>query len=94
MKYTTESDAPDRNREEVRPGHPFIEFSTKPAVNVVLDNPIQMSGLFRVNLAISDGDTTKSVLKKLAKSIELKGKAINEFLNKLLTINCLQMLLV
>lgn len=75
MKYTTESDAPDRNREEVRPGHPFIEFSTKPSVNVVLDNPIQMSGLFRVNLGISDGDTTKLVMEKVAKNIELKGNA-------------------
>lgn len=73
MKYTTESDAPDRNREEVRPGHPFIEFSTKPAVNVVFDNPMQMSGFFRVNLGISDGDTTKSILEKVAKVIELKG---------------------
>ncbi len=73
IKYTTESDAPDRNREEVRPGYPFIEFSCKPAVQITLDNPDQMSGLFRVNLTISDGDTTKSITEKLAKVIELKG---------------------
>lgn len=83
MKYTTESDAPDRNREEVRPGHPFIEFSTKPAVNVVLDNPIQMSGFFRVNLGISDGDTAKSVMEKVAKAIELEGNVRNEHLIEL-----------
>ncbi|KAJ6628985.1 Leucine--tRNA ligase, cytoplasmic [Pseudolycoriella hygida] len=75
VKFTSESDAPDRNREEVRPGHPYIEYSTKPAVNVVLDNPIQLSGLFRVNLGISDGDTTKSVLDRVAKIIELKDVA-------------------
>lgn len=73
MKYTTESDAPDRNREEVRPGHAFIEFSTKPCVKVILDNPIQMSGFFRVNLSISNGDTTKTFMEKVAKFIELKG---------------------
>lgn len=74
VKYTTESDAPDRNREEVRPGHPFIELSTKPSVNAVFDNPVQMSGFFRVNVAVSDGDTTKLIVEKVAKSIELKGK--------------------
>lgn len=73
VKYTTESDAPDRNREEVRPGHPFIEFSSKPAVMITLDNPIQLSGFFRLNLPISDGDTTKLIFEKVAKLIELKG---------------------
>lgn len=77
VKYTTE--AADRNREDVRPGHPFIEFSTKPAVHVIFDNPMQMSGLFRVNIAISDGDTTKSVSEKVAKNIELKGNARNDY---------------
>lgn len=72
LKYTSESDAPDRIREEVRPGHPYIEFSSKPAVQAVFDNPVQMSGLFRVNIGISDGDTTKSILEKVAKVIELK----------------------
>lgn len=76
VKYTTESDAPDRNREEVRPGHPFIEFSSKPVVMATFDNPIQMSSFFRVNLPISDGDTTKSILEKVAKVIELKGNGI------------------
>lgn len=73
LKYTSEADAPDRIREEVRPGHPYIEFSSKPAVQVILDNPVQMSGLFRVNIGISDGDTVKTVLEKVAKVIELKG---------------------
>lgn len=73
LKYTSEADAPDRIREEVRPGHPYIEFSSKPAVQVILDNPVQMSGLFRVNIGICDGDTVKTVLEKVAKVIELKG---------------------
>ncbi|XP_034473062.1 leucine--tRNA ligase, cytoplasmic [Drosophila innubila] len=72
IKYTDDASAPEKTREEVRPGSPFIAFSVAPHVSVELTNPIERSGLFQVNAIISEGDTVQSLREKLAKIIGLK----------------------
>ena len=74
IKYTDDASAPEKTREEVRPGAPFISFTIAPNVPVVFINPIESSGLFQINTVISEGDTVKSVKDKLAKVVGVKGK--------------------
>lgn len=73
IKYTTDSDAAEKLREETRPGAPHITFSVKPFVRVVLENPIPRSGLFTANVTISEGDNMKIFHEKVGKAIQVKG---------------------
>ncbi|XP_037957838.1 leucine--tRNA ligase, cytoplasmic [Teleopsis dalmanni] len=73
VKYTDDSSAPEKTREEVRPGSPFIIFSIAPHVLVELVNPSERSGLFQVNTVISEGDSVETLRQRLAKIINLKG---------------------
>lgn len=75
IKYTDDPSAPEKTREEVRPGSPFISFSVAPNVSVELTNPIERSSLFQVNTVISEGDTVQSLREKLSKIIGLKTDA-------------------
>ncbi|XP_058058013.1 leucine--tRNA ligase, cytoplasmic [Anopheles bellator] len=73
FRFTDEPDTPEKMREEVRPGVPFVVFTVKPFVTVTLENPIERSGLFTVTLNLSDGDTTQTLKEKLAKQIGFKA---------------------
>lgn len=73
IKFTDDEFAPEKTREEVRPGNPYIVFSTRPFVEVTLDNPVQRSGLFRITTGISDNDSTKHFIEKISKIVGLKG---------------------
>ncbi|KAL9925501.1 leucyl-tRNA synthetase isoform 1-T1 [Glossina fuscipes fuscipes] len=73
IKYTDDLDAPEKTREEVRPGAPFISFSIAPHVPVAFVNPIERSGLFQVNTMVVEGETVKSLKEKLAKLIGFKA---------------------
>uniref|UniRef100_A0A182Y3F3 leucine--tRNA ligase n=2 Tax=Anopheles stephensi TaxID=30069 RepID=A0A182Y3F3_ANOST len=73
FRYTDEPDTPEKMREEVRPGVPFIVFTVKPFVTVTLENPVERSGLFTVTMNLSDGDTSKTLKEKLAKQIGFKA---------------------
>ncbi|XP_049302651.1 leucine--tRNA ligase, cytoplasmic [Bactrocera dorsalis] len=73
VKYTDDPAAPEKTREEVRPGSPFIAFIIAPNVAVELINPIERSGLFEVNTVISEGETVKQLTEKLAKKINFKA---------------------
>lgn len=74
LRFTDEADAPEKMKEEVRPGAPYIVFTVKPFVTVTLENPIERSGLFTVNLNLCEGDTSVVFREKLAKQIEFNGK--------------------
>lgn len=73
IKYTDDPTVTEKNKEEIRPGCPFISFSVKPFVKVVFENPTPRSGLFSHHLTVSDGDTTKNLKEKLVKNVGLKG---------------------
>lgn len=73
IKYTDDEDASEKTREEVCPGSPFIVFSAKLSVPIVLENPVPRSGHFTITSEISDGDTTKSLTDKIARIVGLKG---------------------
>jgi leucyl-tRNA synthetase len=75
IKYTDDKDAPEKTREEVRPAAPYIIFTVKPFVAVTIENPTPRSGLFTVNLKVSEGETTMGLKEKLAKEIGLKGNS-------------------
>lgn len=78
IHYTDEAGASEKSREEVCPGAPFISFSAKPTIEVVLENPVPRSGLFTITSNVSNGETTKSFTDKIAKIVGLKGKSISE----------------
>ncbi|XP_058452707.1 leucine--tRNA ligase, cytoplasmic [Malaya genurostris] len=71
--FTDQPDAPEKMKEEVRPGVPYIVFTVKPSVSVTLENPVERSGLFTVNLHLSEGDTSRTFREKLAKQIGYKA---------------------
>lgn len=73
IKYTDDPSAPEKTREEVRPGSPFIVFSVTPNITVELTNPVERSGLFQVTGVICEGDTVKQLTEKLAKLISFKA---------------------
>lgn len=72
IRFTDDPTATDKMKEEVRPGTPFIVYTTKPSVKITIENPIPRSGNFTQFLNVSDGDTTKGLKEKLAKSLGLK----------------------
>lgn len=74
IHYTDDPAATEKSREEICPGAPFISFSAKPTVEIVLENPIPRSGLFTITSNIVNGETTQSFTDKIAKIVGLKGK--------------------
>lgn len=80
IRHTDEAGVPEKTREEVRPGSPYIAFSVPPAVQVHLDNPQQRSGLFRVTVGLKEADTSESLAQLVAKMIGLKGKNYINFI--------------
>lgn len=72
VKFTDDASAPEKLKEEVRPGTPFIVYTSKPSVRIDLENPVARSGMFSQFLNVSDGDTTDSLKLKLMKSLGLK----------------------
>lgn len=70
--FTDDTTASDKMKEEVCPGLPFIVYTTKPSIKISIDNPTPRSGFFSQFLNVSDGDTTKGLREKLAKSLGLK----------------------
>lgn len=73
IKYTDDPTATEKTREEIRPGCPHISFSVKPYVRVSIDNPLPRSGLFSIQLNVSEGDTLKTLFEKAGRAIGLKG---------------------
>lgn len=73
IKFTDDPTASEKTKEEVRPGIPFIVYSTKPSVKVTLENPMPRSGMFTNFLNVSDGDTTQVLKEKLVKNLGLKA---------------------
>jgi leucyl-tRNA synthetase len=73
IRFTDDPTATEKMKEEVRPGIPYIAYSTKPSIKVVFENPIPRSGHFTQFLHVSDGDTTQKLKEKLMKSLGLKA---------------------
>ena len=72
IRFTDDPTATENTKETVQPGTPFITYSVKPSVRVIIENPIPRSGLFTQYVNISDGDTVQSIKEKLAKNLDLK----------------------
>ena len=72
IKFTDDPSASENTKETVQPGTPFITYSVKPSVKIILENPIPRSGLFTQYINVSDGDTVSSLKEKLAKNLDLK----------------------
>lgn len=72
IHFTDEPTATEKMKEDVRPGIPFVVYTTKPCIKVNFENPIPRSGMFTQFLNVSDGDTVKGLKEKLAKALGLK----------------------
>ncbi|TMW43810.1 hypothetical protein DOY81_011114 [Sarcophaga bullata] len=75
IKYTDDPSHPTRQKEEVRPGNPFIAFTVAPHVPVVFTNPIERSSLFQLNTVVSEGESVKTLKEKVAKILGFKADA-------------------
>jgi leucyl-tRNA synthetase len=75
VKFTDSDSASEKIKEEVRPGNPFIVYTTKPSIKITLENPVPRSGMFTEYLNVSDGDSTLILREKLTKSLGLKEVA-------------------
>lgn len=76
IKFTDDKEASEKTHDEVCPGYPFIVFSAKPFVRVVLDNPAQRSGLFTITSEVYNAETTKQFFDKIAKIVGVKGNLV------------------
>ncbi|XP_034937128.1 leucine--tRNA ligase, cytoplasmic [Chelonus insularis] len=65
IKYTDE--ASEKTKEECCPGSPYMNFSSTPGVFIRAINPQKCSGLFSVNIKLSNGTTAADVAGKIAK---------------------------
>ncbi|XP_043525859.1 leucine--tRNA ligase, cytoplasmic [Frieseomelitta varia] len=65
IKYTDE--APEKTKEECCPGAPYMNFSTKQGLSVCVINPQKYSGLFRINIKITDADTVEDIISRILK---------------------------
>lgn len=65
IRYTDE--APEKTKEECCPGAPYMNFSTKQGVSVCIINPQKYSGLFRMDIIITDGDTVEDIILRILK---------------------------
>lgn len=72
VKFTDDTAASEKIKEEVRPGNPLIVYTTKPSIKITLENPVPRSGMFTEYLNVSDGDTTLTLKEKLTKKLGLK----------------------
>ncbi|CRL00851.1 CLUMA_CG014102, isoform A [Clunio marinus] len=72
IRFTDDSTATEKTKEEVTPGNPFIIYTVKPSIKINVENPVPRSGMFTQFLNVSDGDTTTFLKQKLAKNLGLK----------------------
>lgn len=74
---STDEDGASEKMKECCPGAPFVQFSTKPGVQVEFVNPVPHNGLFSRIYSISDGDTHAKVVTQLAKDNKaIKSKSL------------------
>ncbi|NP_001087393.1 leucyl-tRNA synthetase 1 L homeolog [Xenopus laevis] len=62
------SDADDKVKEECCPGKPFSVFRTEPGVPVFLVNPQPANGHFSTKIAIQEGDSRDSIIRRIMKN--------------------------
>lgn len=72
IKYTDDPNVPEKTREEVRPGVPYIAFSIKPFVRIQLENPLPRSSLFTVTVNVVEGENVKALYEKVGRSLDMK----------------------
>ncbi|KAL7300784.1 hypothetical protein TKK_0006759 [Trichogramma kaykai] len=73
IKYSDEAD--DKTKEECCPGAPYIAFSTQPSLDLYFKNSHKCVGFFSTTIKISDQDSVKQVIAKLAKNRNIKDSS-------------------
>lgn len=88
IRYTDE--ASEKTREECCPGDPYMTFSATPGVSLVAVNSQQCSGLFRMSVKVSDGNTAADISTRIAKDNKhIKGNLKEQHFSSQLMLNSL-----
>ena len=77
LKYSDSPEANEKIREDCCPGNPYIVFSTRPGVPLLVVNPQRQSGHFSHTLTVGDGDSVVKLAAQISRVDKyIKGNII------------------
>lgn len=75
VKFSDETDAPEKMKEECCPGQPYISFFSKPGIDINFINPVPFNSMLSRVIKISPGDSVSKICNQLTSEVkEIKGK--------------------